>query len=81
MVYIVCPEQQVDDVDEETAETTKLISYTVRSRIKVTATSRDDREMFRCEAHHEALSDPLTSTIRIRVLCEFLLFINTTTAV
>lgn len=63
------PEIRTDKVIEETAN--KHVLYTVRSQIKVTATSRDDRETFRCEARHEALSDPLTTSIRIRVLCEF----------
>jgi len=64
-------EQQYDKVSEETADETNLKLFTVRSQIKVTATSNDDRARYKCEAHHTALSDPLSTTVQIRVLCEF----------
>ncbi|XP_025196659.1 nephrin-like [Melanaphis sacchari] len=62
------PEQRSDNISEETANETKLKLYTVRSRIKVTAKSNDDRVKYKCEAHHKALSDPLSTTVQIRVL-------------
>lgn len=68
-------EDEVNDESEETSEQTKLKLYTVRSQIKVTATSEDDRAKYTCEAHHEALSEPLKNTIQLRVLCEYYLLL------
>ncbi|XP_026818055.1 nephrin-like [Rhopalosiphum maidis] len=60
------PEQRSDN--DETAGDTKLKLYTVRSRIKITAKSNDDRAKYKCEAQHKALSDPLSTSVQIRVL-------------
>lgn len=65
------PEDRVDNVSEETMEETKLKLYTARSRIKVTATSYDNHVKYKCEARHEALPEPLSTDVEIRVLCEF----------
>ncbi|CAI6356936.1 unnamed protein product [Macrosiphum euphorbiae] len=62
------PEQRSDNEIEETADETRSKLFTVRSRIKVTAKSNDDRVKYKCEAHHQALSDPLSTTVQIRVL-------------
>lgn len=63
------PEQRSDN--DETAGDTKLKLYTVRSRIKITAKSNDDRAKYKCEAQHRALTDSLSTSVQIRVLCEF----------
>lgn len=71
LLLFIFSAERTDNVSEETADLTKTILYTIRSQIKVTATSRDDRVKYTCEAHHEALPDPLTATVQIRVLCKF----------
>ncbi|XP_050530864.1 nephrin-like [Daktulosphaira vitifoliae] len=62
------PEHRVDNITEEILGKTKLKLYTVHSQIKVPTTLQDDRLKYSCEARHEALSEPLKSSIEIRVL-------------
>lgn len=69
--FNIFSEHRYDNISEETAVETKLKLFTVRSRIKVSASSEDDRVKYTCKANHEALSEPLKSTIQIRVLCEY----------
>ncbi|XP_050061787.1 nephrin-like isoform X2 [Aphis gossypii] len=67
--------ERSDNINEETAGETKLKLYTVRSRIKITAKSNDNNVIYKCEAHHIALSkatpeklEKLSPTVQIRVL-------------
>ncbi|VVC38576.1 Fibronectin type III,Immunoglobulin-like domain,Immunoglobulin C1-set,Immunoglobulin/major [Cinara cedri] len=60
--------ERTDTVAEETSNQTNLKMFTVRSTIKIIATSNDDHVKYSCEARHEALSEPLKTTVQIRVL-------------